>query len=730
LDKYSKETAETAPTSRSRYDPPSVAEYGAGEEDDFNLAGIFAMLWDNKWGILFSTALFTGLAAWSVSTETPIYTAAASVVLEAAEQNVTKFESVAPRLANDYFGMNTEILVLRSEDLMGRIVDAMALESDPEFNPFLRATLGLNKISAYDWIVQSVGLAAPPLPIEPTPQQARETAIGILRSKLRASIIEETYIFALTVNSEDPKKSANIANNFAELYVARRREVNYESTNQAMIWLTDRVVDLKSELEIAEAKVEDFATSATFIDEDALVANSRRLKSMRDRQAEQTHVAEELRARIARLKALRAESNFSSLGKALDNPQLMALAADLNATTPDAAWLVRFDSVFEDLLQKLNSDAKQAEIQAAAIINSISDIEAQVETQSADLVTLRQLRREAEASRLIYEYSLGRLKEISVQGGIQQADARVLSRASIPGAPSSPKVRATITKGGVVGLVAGILIIYLRNLLRMTIRTPEELETVTGLPVMGVIPAAPNKRLQGILEHILEKPASGLAEAVRNLRSAIQLSDLDRVPQVIMVTSSVPDEGKTSIAIALAQTSVMLGKRVLLIDCDLRRRSVRTQFKIETKAGIIAFLSGEKPLEEVITHDEKTSIDIIIADETQVTAIDIFASDRFGAFINEMRDCYDFIFIDSPPVLAVPDARVIAQKADFVVYIVRWNATKRRMIKSGLSLLDQVNVKVAGLVLNGINPKQMHRYGYYGYGYGYGTGKIERYYAN
>jgi capsular exopolysaccharide synthesis family protein len=274
------------------------------------------------------------------------------------------------------------------------------------------------------------------------------------------------------------------------------------------------------------------------------------------------------------------------------------------------------------------------------------------------------------------------------------------------------------------------LLIYARNALRTTVRTPEELEDATGITVIGMIPNAPVRNERALLEYIIKKPASSVAEAVRNMRTAILLSNVDSTPQVIMLTSSVPAEGKTVMASALAQISAMSGKRVLLIDGDLRRHSLTKQFRIEGKAGLVALLSGNASFEQAVHHDDLTGVDILAADVSKVTAVDVFSSARYETFIDEMRKIYDFIIIDTPPVLAVPDARVIAQNADSVVYMVHWNNTTRRMIRTGLDLLHQVNVPVTGLTLTRIDPKRMDRYGYYGYGYGYGARDIEKYYTN
>ena len=297
-----------------------------------------------------------------------------------------------------------------------------------------------------------------------------------------------------------------------------------------------------------------------------------------------------------------AGEDFPTLAEFLQGPRLAALARDFEAAAPGAAALARFDTFFGRLLEKLRSQAERADSQVAAFRRTVPEIEAQVEAQSADLVMLRQLQREAEATRLIYEYFLGRMKEISVQEGIQQADSRVLSPAKIPTVTSYPKIRQTIIRGGFIGLIVSILLIYGRNALRTTIRTPEELEAATGLTVMGIIPNAPVRNARALLDYMVKKPASGAAEAVRNLRTAILLSNVDSVPQVIMVTSSVPDEGKTVMAAVLAQTSVMSGKRVLLIDGDLRRRALTKQFDVGSNHGVVALLGATASFQPAGRH--------------------------------------------------------------------------------------------------------------------------------
>jgi len=228
---------------------------------------------------------------------------------------------------------------------------------------------------------------------------------------------------------------------------------------------------------------------------------------------------------------------------------------------------------------------------------------------------------------------------------------------------------------------------------------------------------APVSRRRAVLRYLVEKPTSSFAEAVRNLRTSILLANVDRPPQVIMLTSALPGEGKTTVCVALAQISEALGKRVLLIECDIRRRTFRNYFDMPENGGLLSVLSGARGFEDVVHYDEASGLYVLPGEESSVNAADIFASHRFAEFVEEMRRHFDFIFIDTPPVLAVPDARVIAKNSDAVIFCVRWNRTPRETVVEGLRFFAQINVRIAGLVLSQVNMNKMARYGYSGYGY-------------
>ncbi len=210
----------------------------------------------------------------------------------------------------------------------------------------------------------------------------------------------------------------------------------------------------------------------------------------------------------------------------------------------------------------------------------------------------------------------------------------------------------------------------------------------------------------------MEKPNSGAAEAIRNLRTSLLLANVDKNPQVILSTSSIPGEGKTTQSIALALNFAQLGENVLLIEGDIRRRVFSQYFDVPSDKNFLAVLAGDASVDDVMRKDGPYRFDLLLGESSSVNAADLFSSDKFAAMLTELRGKYDRIIIDTPPVLAVPDTRVIGQRADAIVYSVKWDSTSQRQVLDGLKSLETVNLRVSGVALAQINKRGMKKYGY------------------
>ena len=688
-----------------------------------------------RWSVGLITLLF-GLVAWIyLDTVTPLYPASAAVVLETEQEQVIDLESVVSGIPGDFIAINTETEILRSRKLLTRLVDDMDLTQDPEFNPYIVEPAEWTETAWAERAFDALGLA-PAEPVLVPPDIQLNATVDQLRNRLRISNIDATYVFEIAIETRDPKKSADLMNRLAELYILEQLEVKFEATQAATQWLSGRVADLKIELEDAEAAVEDYKSATPLIDELQLAEEARKLKELRARAETYRLETVETEERLAQITDLRAREDLDAITALIASPrlsrvadQLASVAGQTAASDQRRALLTsQFWTEVDRQVTQLSLQLDRARSQAEAVHPSIRDLERLTEKQASDLVVLRQLTREAEASRLIYEHFLGRMKEISVQEGIQRADARVLSPAIPSRTRSYPNKAQTLAMVLILGLMTGCGLAIWRETRLSTFRSAEDLERATGLRVLGNLPKAPIRRRRDLLSYVIKKPSSTLAEAVRDLRTSLMLSDAKNPPQVIVSCSSVPREGKTTVAVLLAQNTAALGKRVLLIECDLRKRTLNAYFNTKSPVGLISVLAGTTPFEEAVMHDPRAGIDVLQGEETTANAADVFSSVQFEQFLAELRQRYDFIVIDTPPVMAVPDARMIAALGDALIYSVAWDRTARDMVQAGLNQFREIDIPLAGLALTQIDLGKAARYGYGGYGQYYKAGRS--YYHN
>jgi len=452
------------------------------------------------------------------------------------------------------------------------------------------------------------------------------------------------------------------------------------------------------------------------------------MKDLRDRIASRAQILQADEAALARLRAV-TDADRATRAAAAQDEELTRLAGLIAAGEDGTANGRAFDMRFAQLLMRSETEVERSRAQLSALEGSAKELEAETARQSDDLIALQQLTREAEASRLLYEYFLSRLKETAAQQGIQQADSRVLSRAVVPIEPSEPRKPLLLAISGMLGIMIGAVLVLLLEARHNTFRTARELESATGYTVMGQIPLLPTRRRRDALKYLSERPTSAAAEAVRNLRTSVLLSNVDEPPQVILTTSSLPSEGKTTLSLSLAQNLTGLGKKVLIIEGDIRRRVFGQYLNTQQTQGLLAVLSGDAKIEDVILKDDRIKADILIGEESKVNAADIFASDKFVAFMADLRKRYDIIIIDTPPVLVVPDARVIAQACDAILFAVKWDSTSKTQVEEALRMFESVGQQVTGLVLGQISAKGMRRYGHSGR-YGAYSAYGSKYYTN
>lgn len=690
----------------------------ANTEDEIDLFALLQTVWRGKWIILLLTvlALCAGLT-YLKAIAVPLYTASATVVLDNREEQVVDLQNVMSGLSGDQATVNTEVEVIRSRGLAEQLVDELDLTGDPEFNPSLREP---SRFSA-GAIIRLLTGGGPRE--EPDAQRVRDDVVDRVLRALSVANLRQSYVFRITMVTESPAKSALMANTLAKVYIQDQLAVKFAATDTAVEWLSNRVSELRLELEEAEQAVKNFNASTDLISPEALEALNRQVKDLRTRIEEAQRLRGDAEGKLISLSTARESGDLTLMEQVAEDPVLTRVLSS-NIANSREAFLARFDQIERGVEQ----DRDRAAVQLMALQTSYDSLNSRIEAQSDDLVQLQQLRREAEATGTIYAYFLNRLKETEVQRGIQQADSRVLSGSVVPVAASSPRTGIVLVLSLAFGLVAGAVLVLALEAGQNTFRTAEDLADHTGVRVLGSIPRIPVRKRAQLLRYIIDKPTSSAAEAIRNLRTSLMLSNVDAPPQVILSTSSIPSEGKTTLSILTAQNLAALGKKVLLIEGDMRRRVFSTYFDIPAEVGLVGVLTGEVPLEQAVSYEPTLGIDILPSEKPNANAADLYSSERFAEMLVEMREKYDIIVLDTPPVLVVPDARVASRHVDAIVFSVRWDSTHKQQVRAGLEMFESVGIKVTGVVLSQVDPKGLKRYGYGQYG-GYG-GNYGGYYQN
>lgn len=670
-----------------------------GRDEEIELFGLLRALWRGKFWIAAAVAVAFAFGWYRANVAAvPMYTAQTVVAMETRDENVLDLAGVVTGLPGTLGTINTELGVMRSRALVEKLVVELDLQSDPEF---------------------SFWAESGPAPDETAARRRMDAVIDRVLSRLRVSAVPESYLFTISVTTTDAEKSALIANTHARLYIEDQIEVKYRATAQATEWLTDRLGTLQAELEAAEGAVEAFASENRITRAEDLEALNLRVDDARDRLEELREREASLAARLNTLTQAAQAKDWAAAFEAAGDPTLERLV-EAGASEDEIA--ARLETV-RARLQVMQSRASE---QSATLQDSITVLRSEYARQSDNLVAYQQLEREVTASRTIYEYFLGRLKELSAQQGNLRADSRIVSPAAVPNWPSSPQKSRIMMIAVALGLILSATLVLVWDLLHTGLRTSSELEAATGRPVIGQIPMVPREAKNNVLSYLVEKPTSRVAEAVRNLRTSLLMSNIDQAPRVIMVTSSLPDEGKTTTAIALAQNFTGLGKRVLLIEGDIRHRVFREYLDLKKTKGLLSVLAGEQALAEAVERNYLIDADVLVGERAAMNAADVFSSSRFRGLIAEARRAYDVVIIDTPPVLLVPDARVVAKQADAVIYAVRWNATPKRDVQAGLRLMTDGGIRVTGLALTLIDLKKLKRYGAYS---GYGTYAAQKKYG-
>lgn len=708
--------------------------------------------------IIGSGLLAVALMALIIAQATPMYKASSRIMLDTRTFKVMSTEAALSGVDTLNLGaIQSELEVIQSEFLIGRVVDRLGLATNPEFNGtrppgFLDSSLApIREL----WHSGIASLLAPSQPRAPQPAPAsratrtddsdpgRRAAIGTVSSHLTVTLLGRTFVILITVESTDGTMSARIANAIAEVYLADQVDNKNEANRRATEWLEERLSELRRNLQVSEDAVANYRRDKGLAGSPEGVVSTQTLSDLNSRYIN------------AKTRRIEKESRLVALSKASLNPNEVANIAEvasnagLSTLRQQEADLTRRIAEYQTIYGPQHPKVVQAQAELASVrgrflaaTQSITlairaeldaakaeeeELRAQVERSSVMVgatsqyeAELKQLEREAQSNRTLYESFLNRFKELREQQDIQRADARILAYAWPSSTPSSPQYKTGLFAAFLIGCLLGMAGAVAAEKLDRVFRSASQVEKATGVAVLGMVPLVKGSASlrANIVTHVLDRTTSSAAEAMRAVFTAISLSNLDRPARVIAVTSSTPAEGKTTFAAALGGllTKMNASRRVLLVDLDLRQAKLAVALGLKDRGGTIdEYLMGTKTLDECIRRHDVSGVDYICARADTPNAPEILESHAMKAALATFADRYDLVILDSPPVMAVSDARIIAQLADYTIFIVHWAKTPRDVVKSAVSALLGVTDRV-GIVINKVNLAKhaLYEYGDYG----------------
>ncbi len=678
--------------------------------------------------ILLCTLGITLLAATLAFVLPPKYRSTAVLMVDPRKAHVTSVQDVLSSLPADNFVVRSELDIVQSSNVMGRVIDDLKLLQDPDFNPALKGA---------GWWERYLP-SAKTLSAEEKAAQSRVLAMRTLAKHLNVSNDGRSYTISIEYRDHDAARAARIANAFAEQYLVDQLEVKYAATQRANDWITKRLDSMRADLNAAEKAVEEFkiknnlvgAGDSTITQQQLAAVNAQlvqartelaqaeaRLNSVRGRGGQRVEVSSAVLSSdlIQKLKVQEAEVRRKEADLATRygerHPSM------INARNEMRSIHDKISEETQKIVQGFHNDVDVARAKVTSLNAELNKLQVATGAGNKATVTLHELQRVADANRGLYQDFLDRSKQLGEQRDLQLPDARIIANAEIPAKPYFPNLFVFIALGMVGGGMTGFCLALLLEYLDRGFRSLGLIEKLYDVSGIGITPALRVPRGKTIPDYILDKPLSIFAEAIRSIRTAIHFTNVDIPPKVIMVTSSIPNEGKTVFCACLARLLALSGQKALLIDTDLRLPKLQGFLKLDgKKPDLAAVLEGKATFAEAI-HKDASGAHIIMARGKTANPQELLAADALEHLIDSQRGHYDMIILDTPPILPVSDAAVVARLADAAVYLVRWAESPREVVADGLKKLRSLHVKMAGVVLSQVDLEQQKQYGFGDYGY-------------
>jgi exopolysaccharide transport family protein len=738
---------------------PTAADGDIGTYS-FDLRELFRILRRRRRTIIVTALVLLAIALLVCLIVTPRYTATSTVLIDPHRSSFIDSNNNQPaptNFASDDANVNSQALLIQSNAVLQRVVEQLDLAHDPEFGPHS---------SLLDPIKRLFSSTRELAPGQSEEDVAKAQTVDFLADKrLKVARNGTTFLVDLNVTSENPEKAAKIANAIAEAYFYDQVQSKFDTKKIAGSWFNKQIEELKSQVMASDRAVEEFRAANNLTIAQGVTVNDQQLADLNNKLIDAHVQTAEARAKFEQVQNIaKTKADPGTLDQALSSEVIARLRsqyADVSKNLADVsskygpqhpmvvnarAQVRETQKLINEEVQRILDSTRQAyqvaQSREEALQKSLDNLKQVSDDSGRERVRLRELQRVADANRTLYESFLTRYKETSAQETLDLPDSRVVSKADIPIKPSFPKTVLILALVLVAGTGFGCLLAIAVDYFDRRVKSPRQAEIITGVPTLAALPLIGTRELASrairgrqelseydpnavrllppamqppLMRYVLDEPTSLFAEAVRAVRLSVQRASRTEPVKSVMVSSAIDGEGKTTLAVNLAHSLAAVGARTLLIEGDLRNPEMSRSLCPRATAGVIEVATGRARFDQALFIDRTTGLAVLPSSPRQRTAgiNDFVFSDAMSNLHEHLRQHFDYVIIDSPPLVPLVDARAMAEIADRIVLAMRWDSTPKDVIAQALETLAPVHDRLLGTVLTRVDMHRLRLYDYY-----------------
>lgn len=736
---------------------------GSGQDDleppdVINFDRIFAAV-RRQWRLTALCAIAaTALGYTYVLTAVPLYTASTDLLIDQSNSHIVNTLSVAGGIMEDEAAILSQVELLRSDKIASAVVDKLDLVNDPVFNAG-GGSIIKQAVATIRSMVDVSGFTASEAITVEAAEARRQVAIDKLLDRIDVKRVGRSYVLELSYTSANPAEASRISSAIAEAYLTDQLDSKYDATRRASTWLQERIEELRQKSLATDLAVQKFRTENGLISAGGQLVSDQNLSELNSQLI------------VAQADTARAEAKYERIKTIVDSGDTDAVVTDalgssvinslrekfLESSKREAEITARLGRnhiqaarlrkemqeyrrlIFEELGRIADSylnDYQVAKAREESLRTSVTAATGVSSTANETLVQLRELERESESYKNLYQTFLQRYQEAVQQQSFPITEARVISRASIPDKPSSPKIPLVLALSLALGTLAGTGMGAFREFRDRFFRTADQVRDELGQEYLGLVPLVDADRrgpvdatedqvnsrcihkTSTLSNYVVDHPMSSFAETMRSAKIAADLAFGDRRPKHIGVVSVLPGEGKSTVAQNLAELIASQGARTLLVDADLRNPGTTRALARHAQAGVVEGVLENRALKDLLVTNPNTRLALLpaVVKRRIPHTSDFLASSGFAALLQQAEDSFDYIIYDLPPIAPVVDVRAIAHRMDGFVFVVEWGRTARRMVRSTFHTEPLVADKTLGVILNKADTQKMKLYRTYGSG--------------